>query len=49
MTEKSGLVSKNMRYGSGCAFLDYDKDGLLDLFVANYVNLDLQKTPSKIT
>jgi enediyne biosynthesis protein E4 len=47
VTEKSGLASEKMRYGSGCAFLDYDKDGLLDLFVANYVDLDLQKTPSK--
>ena len=34
-----------MRWGSGCAFLDYDRDGRLDIFVANYVDLDLQNMP----
>ena len=26
-----------MRYGSGCTWVDYDRDGRLDLFVANYL------------
>jgi hypothetical protein len=33
------------RYGSGCTFLDFNRDGRLDLFVSNYVDLDLSKTP----
>ena len=32
-------------WGSGCAFIDYDRDGLLDIFVANYVDLDLANVP----
>ena len=44
-TAKFGLPSGGVRYGSGCTFLDYDRDGRLDLFVSNYVNLDLAKTP----
>jgi enediyne biosynthesis protein E4 len=45
ITAKSGLPVTGTRWGSGCAFVDYDRDGYLDIFVANYVDLDLQKTP----
>lgn len=44
-TAAAGLPVSGMRYGSGCSFFDYDRDGKLDLFVANYVDLDLDKTP----
>lgn len=44
-TEKAKLPTTGIRYGSGCSFIDYDRDGYLDLFVANYVDLDLEKTP----
>ena len=33
------------RWGTGCAFVDYDRDGRLDLMVANYVDFDLKNTP----
>jgi hypothetical protein len=45
VTEKAKLPVTGTRYGSGCSFVDYDRDGYLDLFVANYVDLDLSKTP----
>jgi len=45
VTEKAKLPVTGIRYGSGCSFVDYDRDGYLDLFVANYVDLDIGKTP----
>ena len=35
VTEKAGLRQDAVRYGSGCTWVDYDRDGHLDLFVAN--------------
>jgi hypothetical protein len=45
ITGHAGLPVDGTRWGSGCAFLDYDRDGLLDIFVANYVDLDLANVP----
>ena len=45
VTAPSGLVQEGVRYGSGCTWVDYDRDGRLDLFVATYLNTTLEKLP----
>ncbi len=46
VTDKAGLGQGGaVRYGSGCTWLDYDRDGHLDLFVATYLNTTLEKLP----
>ena len=49
VTHKAGLYEDRTRWGTGCTWLDYDRDGFLDLFVANYIELDLEKLPALLT
>jgi len=45
VSQKAGVAGKGTRWSTGCAFVDYDRDGRLDLFVANYIDLDLATAP----
>lgn len=44
-TQKARVAGNGKRWNTGCAFVDYDRDGHLDLFVANYIDLDLKTAP----
>jgi enediyne biosynthesis protein E4 len=45
VTAAAGLATTKPRWGAGCAFLDYDRDGRLDVFAANYIDFDLASAP----
>ena len=45
VAEQAGVAGDGTQWGTGCAFVDYDRDGKLDLMVANYVQLDIKTLP----
>lgn len=45
VTKQAGLTGTEGRWSTGCSFLDYDRDGHLDLFVSNYVTFDPNIAP----
>jgi len=45
VTEEAGLSRPDVRWGSGCTFLDYNRSGNLDLFIANYLEFDFETVP----
>ena len=45
VTKEAGLLSDVPRWGAGCTFVDYNRDGNLDLFVSNYLIFDLARVP----
>ncbi len=45
VSAKAGVAGTGKAWGSGCAFIDYDRDGKVDLFVATYVDFDVKTAP----
>jgi len=45
VTKQAELLSDVPRWGAGCTFVDYNRDGHLDLFVSNYLQFDLARVP----
>ena len=45
VTDRAGVAGPEQQWGAGCCFLDFDRDGRLDLFVASYVAFDPGKAP----
>jgi hypothetical protein len=44
-TQERGLTQPKPRWSTGCAFIDFNRDGYLDLVVVHYVEFDIVKTP----
>jgi hypothetical protein len=45
IAQKAGAAGPASEWSSGCTFLDYDRDGLLDLFVTSYQQFDPASAP----
>ena len=45
VADKAGVAGSGKAWGTGCAFVDYNRDGHLDLMVANYVDFNIATTP----
>jgi enediyne biosynthesis protein E4 len=46
VAEKASVAGSGKSWGTGCAWVDYDRDGHLDLMIANYVDFDLATAPA---
>jgi hypothetical protein len=45
VTDQAGVGGSGHDWSAGCAFVDYDRDGKVDLAVARYVDFDLATAP----
>ena len=52
VSEKTGVAKTTRvtaaglnRWNTGCAFVDFDRDGWLDIFIANYIDFDPKTVP----
>lgn len=45
VTRRAGVAGPDKEWSTGCTFLDYDRDGHLDLLVTSYVGFQLERTP----
>ena len=46
VSEKAHVAGTGNAWSTGCSFVDYDRDGKLDLFVATYVDFDVKTAPA---
>jgi len=45
VTKRAGVGRNRTSWGAGCTWIDYDRDGKLDLFVSNYLDFDTARAP----
>lgn len=46
VSDRSGVAGSGSEWSTGCTFLDYDRDGRLDLLVTTYQQFDPARTPA---